>query len=121
MAEKTAGGGGVYRTAAEPDLDLKIEAWRKEHGEVAVFRTRAGVVVAKPPDQETYERFLDKAASDKGSKAAALRELAQLSAIYPDLDTVRGIFQKLPALPAQIGNACVTMAGGQLEGDIQKA
>jgi len=115
-----------YRTAAAVPKELadQIGEWTREYGEVAVFHTRYGTLVARAPDQDVYERFLDSAAADakeRKSKAAALRELAQLSILHPSLDEVRAVFKKLPALPAQIGNRCVEMAGGQIEGEIQKA
>lgn len=111
-------------TAVPKELADQIGEWKREYGEVAIFTTRYGTLVVRAPDQEVYERFLDRASADgkdKVSKAAALRELAQLSVLYPSLDEVRAIFKKLPALPAQVGNRCVEMAGGQIEGEIQKA
>lgn len=111
------------RDAAQAELEQRIEEWKREFGEVAIFRTRLGTIVARPPEQSVYERFLDKAASDKArdSRAAALRELAQLSVVHPSLDEVRAIFKRLPALPGMVGNRCVEMAGGEYEGEVLKA
>lgn len=115
MAEKATASG-----SASTELDAKIETWRKEHGEVAVFRTRYGVIVARPAEQEAFERFFDKAGNDKLSTAAALRELAFASVLYPEHDKAVAIIQRLPALAGKIGNAVVAMGGSDIEGEILK-
>lgn len=115
MAEKTTGSG-----ITSTELDAKIDEWRKEHGEVAVFRTRHGVIVARPAEQVAFERFFDKAGNDKVSTAAALRELAFSAVLYPEHDKVVAIVQRLPALAGKIGNAVVAMGGSDIEGEILK-
>lgn len=105
------------------DLEKKIEAWAEEFAPcgVAVFKTPMGTMVFKPASADDLDRWTDRMQSDKGSKSAALKELAQRSVIYPSLDEARRIFERLPLLPITIGNRLIEMGGGTIEGEVKKA
>ena len=102
--------------------ETELNALAKEHGEIAVFRTPAGVAVFRTPPQDAYERFVDKLTADKGSKAAAMRELALASRLRPtDAQALLDIFASKPALPLQIGSKLQDMAGAEVEAETYKS
>jgi hypothetical protein len=104
-----------------PELQAQCRKWVADHEEIAIFVTSRGPCIFRPPSQNDYERFVDRVANDKNSKAVALRELAQVSVLYPELPQLRIIFEKKPALPTAIGNRLVELAGGTNAGEVAKA
>ena len=107
-----------------PHLLEKVQAWVAEHGseDVVWWNTRRGFCCFKTPQDTDYERFIDRVAKDKESKAIALRELAQNSRLYPEnLDELKSIFSKLPALPAAIGGTLSDMAGADAKAGSAKS
>jgi hypothetical protein len=100
-----------------------VDKARAEHGDVAVFDTRHGLVIFKTPPLAAYERFTDKIAlkDERGGTSAAMRELCFACVVEPDVTALRALFEKMPALPLKAGKSLQSLAGADLEGEIKKA
>ncbi len=104
----------------------RIAELRKEHGEVAVARTRFGDFVFKPPELEDYEIFKDKLLdaqnpNSKQSLGAAQREFCQCClADATQLSDLQTYFKKQPGSVAKIADRLGDLAGNEVEVEIKK-
>lgn len=94
----------------EKDHAEKLKEWQAEHGKLARFPTRKGMLVFRTPGQDDYERFLNKLAAQE-DQAPARRELAQRSVLSHEPEALAKIFESLPAIPAQIESKLSDLAG----------
>jgi hypothetical protein len=100
--------------------DKLIKEATDQHGDVVVFKTPQGLAIFKRPSQADFEAYTDKIAGDSPLSAAA-RSLCYSCAVTPDLEGIKTIFAKSPALPLKVSRQLQTLAGSQLEGEIKKA
>lgn len=106
---------------AARELETKIEKWREEYGEVAVFRPPGfPVCVFRAPRPEILEPCLDEISRDKGKKAAAFRSLANQSLLHPTLDELKIVWKRFAGLPLKVGATLVEISGTNLEADEKK-
>ena len=93
---------------------------RQEHGDLVVAKTKHGDMAFRTPTDTEHEDFQETLTKPKSNKSAACRQYCLCAVVFPKRDAAVTIFEKLPALPAQLADNLSDLAGGNAEITVKK-
>jgi hypothetical protein len=92
-----------------------VQAAEDEHGVIRVVNTPMGAIVLKRPHHLAFQKFMRKAASDKGMNEMDVWRLVKPCIVYPDVARVEDITEEYPGVTVRLGNQIVELGNGEVE------
>jgi len=96
----------------------KLAELIREHGMCAHLEVGGQLFVFRAPTLEEWEDYQDKLV--KRTRGVCFRELAQVTCVYPSVDELQKLFERVPAVATRIADAVSDLAGADLELTVKK-
>lgn len=90
-----------------------MEAFKKKHSELQLISHGGTSLLIRQPTPGEWERFQEKVDESNRNQYRAMHELVQACTVWPDADTLTGIFTRRPAWVKRFGIALVGFAAGE--------